>query len=207
MKDFTDNKDWEDDDELSYKVTGRCFSKEAWNELMFWNLKKYIFWYDHIYKMLNWCFFMQRQLLQSLRKKLGVLREAQRGLQEDIKANSQLGDEVGSNYSRRTLSYFQQFWCSNPKFQIHSQKGINAPEYPECFQTLWGIQRSRSRMMLKQLIIRGYCREHDCFVNICFDICVEKFLLFKNWNLIFFCHLGRIIWNHFICTCCYSVFY
>lgn len=52
---------------------------------------------------------MQRQLLQSLRKKLGVLREAQRGLQEDIKANSQLGDEVGSNYSRRTLSYFQQF--------------------------------------------------------------------------------------------------
>uniref|UniRef100_A0A3P9IKZ5 ASD2 domain-containing protein n=1 Tax=Oryzias latipes TaxID=8090 RepID=A0A3P9IKZ5_ORYLA len=56
MKDFTDNKDWEDDNELSYK----------------------------------------RQLLQSLRKKLGVLREAQKGLQEDIKANSQLGDEVES---------------------------------------------------------------------------------------------------------------
>ncbi|XP_024143362.1 protein Shroom4 isoform X2 [Oryzias melastigma] len=54
MKDFTDNKDWEEDNELSYK----------------------------------------RQLLQSLRKKLGVLREAQRGLQEDIRANSQLGEEV-----------------------------------------------------------------------------------------------------------------
>ncbi|RVE60341.1 hypothetical protein OJAV_G00180010 [Oryzias javanicus] len=56
MKDFTDNKDWEEDNELSYK----------------------------------------RQLLQSLRKKLGVLREAQRGLQEDIRANAQLGEEVES---------------------------------------------------------------------------------------------------------------
>ncbi|KAM4714430.1 LOW QUALITY PROTEIN: protein Shroom4 [Anableps anableps] len=36
----------------------------------------------------------KKQLMESLRKKLGVLREAQRGLQEDIRANSQLGDEV-----------------------------------------------------------------------------------------------------------------
>jgi len=34
--------------------------------------------------------------MESLRKKLGVLREAQRGLQEDIRANTQLGDEVES---------------------------------------------------------------------------------------------------------------
>lgn len=33
--------------------------------------------------------------MESLRKKLGVLREAQRGLQEDIRANAQLGEEVG----------------------------------------------------------------------------------------------------------------
>lgn len=34
--------------------------------------------------------------MESLRKKLGVLREAQRGLQEDIRANAQLGEEVES---------------------------------------------------------------------------------------------------------------
>lgn len=34
--------------------------------------------------------------MESLRKKLGVLREAQRGLQDDIRANTQLGEEVGS---------------------------------------------------------------------------------------------------------------
>ncbi|KAG9341656.1 hypothetical protein JZ751_018719 [Albula glossodonta] len=36
----------------------------------------------------------KRQLMESLRKKLGVLREAQRGLQDDIRANTQLGEEV-----------------------------------------------------------------------------------------------------------------
>ncbi|CAL8377547.1 unnamed protein product [Gadus morhua 'NCC'] len=35
--------------------------------------------------------------MESLRKKLGVLREAQRGLQEDIRANTQLGEEVESS--------------------------------------------------------------------------------------------------------------
>uniref|UniRef100_A0AAQ4R7I3 ASD2 domain-containing protein n=1 Tax=Gasterosteus aculeatus aculeatus TaxID=481459 RepID=A0AAQ4R7I3_GASAC len=38
----------------------------------------------------------KKQLMESLRKKLGVLREAQRGLQEDIRANAQLGEEVES---------------------------------------------------------------------------------------------------------------
>ncbi|XP_052315993.1 protein Shroom4 isoform X3 [Oncorhynchus keta] len=38
----------------------------------------------------------KRQLMESLRKKLGILREAQRGLQEDIRANAQLGEEVES---------------------------------------------------------------------------------------------------------------
>ncbi|XP_052416057.1 protein Shroom4 isoform X1 [Carassius gibelio] len=38
----------------------------------------------------------KKQLMESLRKKLGVLREAQRGLQEDIRANTQLGEEVES---------------------------------------------------------------------------------------------------------------
>ncbi|XP_027143576.1 protein Shroom4 isoform X2 [Larimichthys crocea] len=52
MKDFTDNRERDEDDELTYK------------------------------------------LMESLRKKLGVLREAQRGLQEDIRANAQLGEEV-----------------------------------------------------------------------------------------------------------------
>ncbi|CAK6976641.1 protein Shroom4 [Scomber scombrus] len=54
MKDFTDNRERDDDDELTYK----------------------------------------KQLMESLRKKLGVLREAQRGLQDDIRANAQLGEEV-----------------------------------------------------------------------------------------------------------------
>uniref|UniRef100_A0A4W6FMZ5 ASD2 domain-containing protein n=1 Tax=Lates calcarifer TaxID=8187 RepID=A0A4W6FMZ5_LATCA len=54
MKDFTDNRDRYEDDELTYK----------------------------------------KQLMESLRKKLGVLREAQRGLQDDIRANAQLGEEV-----------------------------------------------------------------------------------------------------------------
>ncbi|KAM4536888.1 protein Shroom4 [Odontesthes bonariensis] len=56
MKDFSDSRERDEDDELTYK----------------------------------------KQLMESLRKKLGVLREAQRGLQEDIRANSQLGDEVES---------------------------------------------------------------------------------------------------------------
>ncbi|XP_041635901.1 protein Shroom2 isoform X2 [Cheilinus undulatus] len=56
MKDFTDNRERNEDDELTYK----------------------------------------KQLMESLRKKLGVLREAQRGLQDDIRANAQLGEEVES---------------------------------------------------------------------------------------------------------------
>lgn len=40
---------------------------------------------------------LQKQLMESLRKKLGVLREAQRGLQDDVRANAQLGEEVGGN--------------------------------------------------------------------------------------------------------------
>ncbi|XP_062372214.1 protein Shroom4 isoform X2 [Sardina pilchardus] len=36
----------------------------------------------------------KRQLMESLRKKLTVLLEAQRGLQEDIRANVQLGEEI-----------------------------------------------------------------------------------------------------------------
>ncbi|XP_067379517.1 protein Shroom4 isoform X4 [Channa argus] len=56
MKDYNDNREKDDDDELTYK----------------------------------------KQLMESLRKKLGVLREAQRGLQEDIRANAQLGEEVES---------------------------------------------------------------------------------------------------------------
>lgn len=41
---------------------------------------------------------VQKQLMESLRKKLGVLREAQRGLQDDVRANAQLGEEVGRNF-------------------------------------------------------------------------------------------------------------
>lgn len=44
------------------------------------------------------CFLVQKQLMESLRKKLGVLREAQRGLQDDIRANAQLGEEVGITF-------------------------------------------------------------------------------------------------------------
>lgn len=41
---------------------------------------------------------VQKQLMESLRKKLGVLREAQRGLQDDIRANAQLGEEVRMDF-------------------------------------------------------------------------------------------------------------
>ncbi|KAJ8254859.1 hypothetical protein GJAV_G00198130 [Gymnothorax javanicus] len=36
----------------------------------------------------------KRQLMESLRRKLAVLRDAQRGLQDDMRANAQLGEEV-----------------------------------------------------------------------------------------------------------------
>lgn len=42
---------------------------------------------------------LQKQLMESLRKKLGVLREAQRGLQDDIRANAQLGEEVRTDFN------------------------------------------------------------------------------------------------------------
>nr|XP_020475188.1 protein Shroom4 [Monopterus albus] len=64
MKDFTDNRERDEDDELTYKTNSPAVE--------------------------------QKQLMESLRKKLAVLREAQRGLQEDIRANSQLGEEVES---------------------------------------------------------------------------------------------------------------
>ncbi|KAL7880263.1 hypothetical protein SRHO_G00025170 [Serrasalmus rhombeus] len=59
---------------------------------------------QHLYKMRDFSDMKEedeelnykRQLMESLRKKLGVLREAQRGLQEDIRANAQLGEEVES---------------------------------------------------------------------------------------------------------------
>ncbi|TKS93099.1 Protein Shroom4 [Collichthys lucidus] len=63
MKDFTDNRERDEDDELTYK----------------------------------------KQLMESLRKKLGVLREAQRGLQEDIRANAQLGEELPLLEKKRQL--------------------------------------------------------------------------------------------------------
>lgn len=44
----------------------------------------------------------QKQLMESLRKKLGVLREAQRGLQDDVRANAQLGEEVGQKQTVRS---------------------------------------------------------------------------------------------------------
>lgn len=51
--------------------------------------------------------------MESLRKKLGVLREAQRGLQDDIRANAQLGEEVGRNF---ILSFIHLFILSPAGF-------------------------------------------------------------------------------------------
>lgn len=45
--------------------------------------------------------------MESLRKKLGVLREAQRGLQDDVRANAQLGEEVGSEPDQRVTFAFK----------------------------------------------------------------------------------------------------
>lgn len=45
----------------------------------------------------------QKQLMESLRKKLGVLREAQRGLQDDVRANAQLGEEVGGRWDQNRV--------------------------------------------------------------------------------------------------------
>lgn len=50
--------------------------------------------FGHMVYMLVPVSVVQKQLMESLRKKLGVLREAQRGLQEDIRANALLGDQV-----------------------------------------------------------------------------------------------------------------
>lgn len=46
--------------------------------------------------------------MESLRKKLGVLREAQRGLQDDIRANTQLGLEVGRSFVLSFMHLFAQ---------------------------------------------------------------------------------------------------
>ena len=58
----------------------------------------------------------QRQLMESLRKKLGVLREAQRGLQEDIRANTQLGEEVRRSH---LTAYTQSLSGRPPRIDSH----------------------------------------------------------------------------------------
>lgn len=40
------------------------------------------------------CFYMQHELIDSLSKKLQVLREARKSLQEDMQDNNALGEEV-----------------------------------------------------------------------------------------------------------------
>lgn len=64
---------------------------------------------------------VQKQLMESLRKKLGVLREAQRGLQEDIRANAQLGEEV----RRRLTSTLLHVADILPLNEL-----INCPHFP-----------------------------------------------------------------------------
>lgn len=120
MKDFTDNRDRDEDDELTYKVTRSSFScyftgrvgkslfRVCCNRSIFHSklTRRRCEVIGHVLPVIfilrclnNSPFVVQKQLMESLRKKLGVLREAQRGLQEDIRANAQLGEEVGRNFT------------------------------------------------------------------------------------------------------------
>lgn len=76
--------------------------------------------------------------MESLRKKLGVLREAQRGLQEDIRANAQLGEEVGETAQLHTHSsvHFLNRWlllvllvCLAKPVVVRVKKEIKAHNY------------------------------------------------------------------------------
>lgn len=64
--------------------------------------------------------------MESLRKKLGVLREAQRGLQDDIRANTQLGEEVGGAFIH---SYSYSFINSLNHSQIDFTGAILHPSF------------------------------------------------------------------------------
>lgn len=102
MKDFSDNRA-DDDDELTYKVPRtRCLMLENVQRCQHltrcW--RHYCDRCASSVTLILKCLsvspsVVQKQLMESLRKKLGVLREAQRGLQDDIRANAQLGLEVG----------------------------------------------------------------------------------------------------------------
>lgn len=111
LKDFADDKE-KDDDELIYKVP-RPLKRFSWNPFFVFSPTKV-------------SSVVQKQLMESLRKKLGVLREAQRGLQDDVRANAQLGEEVGSepdyqiafvlrSLTVRVLRWRARWWqCANP---------------------------------------------------------------------------------------------
>lgn len=114
LKDFADDR--EDDDELTYKVA-RPLKRLSWKP------ETDVFFVFSPTKVSS---VTQKQLMESLRKKLGVLREAQRGLQDDVRANAQLGEEVGSapDYqialaprllTVRVLRWRARWWrCANP---------------------------------------------------------------------------------------------
>lgn len=110
MKDFSDNRG-DDDDELTYKVPRTCCL--AAEVLALENVRRCRRLTQSCRRDGDRCAssptlisrrlsgspsVVQKQLMESLRKKLGVLREAQRGLQDDIRANTQLGLEVGRSF-------------------------------------------------------------------------------------------------------------
>lgn len=106
LKDFADDRE-KDDDELTYKVLGLL-------ERSPWRPDRVVFF---VFPSTRVCCVAQKQLMESLRKKLGVLREAQRGLQDDIRANAQLGEEVGSGAEYRLAFVLNSLTVRVPRWR------------------------------------------------------------------------------------------
>lgn len=113
MKDFTDNRDRYEDDELTYKVTPAATVSL---------LVVFVCYFHFLEFKQSSLLVAQKQLMESLRKKLGVLREAQRGLQDDIRANAQLGEEVGRRLVHLFIHLFVTHWVSLVPFYSDLRK-------------------------------------------------------------------------------------
>lgn len=129
LKDFADDGEKDDDDELTYKVPRR----PGW---LRWQPETAAFSCFSPTKVSS---VAQKQLMESLRKKLGVLREAQRGLQDDVRANAQLGEEVGSEPGCRATFGVKPLTVRVPRWRARWWRCANPTRWTSsaCSSATW----------------------------------------------------------------------
>lgn len=129
LKDFADDRE-KDDDELTYKVLG-LLNRSLWRP------ENGVFFF--VFPPTKVCCVAQKQLMESLRKKLGVLREAQRGLQDDIRANAQLGEEVGSGPQYHVTSVLNSLTVRVPRWRARWWRRANPTRWTSsaCSSATW----------------------------------------------------------------------